>query len=465
MRIPVTTALVAALSLAFPAHAAGSADLAEIRDQIKQIKDAYEERIAALEQRLAQAEKTAVKAESAASRAPVVAPPAGQRQTSASGFNPEMSLILSGSATNLSKNPGQRRLQGFIPSNGEAMPEARSFNLGESELAISANVDRLFRGNFRLAVAPDNTLGVEEASIQTLGLGNGLNVKAGRFLSGVGYLNERHPHEWDFSDAALPYRAFFGNALGMDGVQMRWLAPTETYLELGLETARARSFPASDAATDNPRNKNGPMSGAAFVHLGGDVGASNSWRAGLSYFSAQPRDRAYDDPLNGTSNAFSGSSKTWIADFLWKWAPDGNASRQNLTLLGEYFNRSEKGTLTYDTAASAQTGAYRNRQAGFYAQAVYQFMPRWRIGYRYDRLDSGNANLGLVDDGALSSGDFPLLAKHKPQRNTLMMDWNPSEFSRVRLQLAQDKTRPEATDNQVWLQYIMSLGAHGTHKF
>ncbi len=458
MRTPAITSLVAVLSIAFPAHAAKDADLAEIREQIQQIKEAYEQRIAALEKRLAQAETMAVKAGSAASRAQ---PDARQQTPSASGFNPEMSLILSGSYTNLSKNPGQRRLQGFVPANGEVMPEARSFNLGESELAISANVDHLFRGNFRLALAPDNTLGIEEASIQTLGLGKGLNLKAGRFLSGVGYLNERHPHEWDFSDAALPYRAFFGNALGMDGVQMRWLAPTETYLELGLETARARSFPASDET----RNKNGPMSGAAFVHLGGDVGASNGWRAGVSVFSSQPRDRAYDDPPNGTSNAFSGSSKTWIADFLWKWAPDGNASRQNLTLLGEYFNRSEKGTLTYDTAASAQPGAYRNRQAGFYAQAVYQFMPRWRIGYRYDRLDPGNVHLGLVDDGTLGAGDFPLLAKHKPQRNTLMMDWSPSEFSRVRLQLAQDKTRPEATDNQVWLQYIMSLGAHGTHKF
>jgi hypothetical protein len=46
-----------------------------------------------------------------------------------------------------------------------------------------------------------------------------------------------------------------------------------------------------------------------------------------------------------------------------------------------------------------------------------------------------------------------------------MVDWSPSEFSRIRLQLAQDKSRPDATDNEVFLQYIVSLGAHGAHRF
>ena len=46
-----------------------------------------------------------------------------------------------------------------------------------------------------------------------------------------------------------------------------------------------------------------------------------------------------------------------------------------------------------------------------------------------------------------------------------MLDWSGSEFSRVRLQYARDLSRPGAPDNQVVLQYIMSLGAHGAHKF
>lgn len=449
------------------AQAASDADLAAIRSQIDEMKRNYEQRIAALEDKLAQAESKAARAEGTASKAEAVAHETSLRvrqpQTSAAAFNPEISLILSGSYTNLKKDPTERRLQGFIPSNGELMPEGRSFNLGESELAITANIDPLFRGSLRLALAPDNTLGVEEAAIQTLGLGNGLNLKAGRFRSGVGYLNELHPHEWDFSDAPLPYQAFFGNALGMDGVQARWLAPTPVFLEFGAETARAMSFP----ATDEAKNKNGLMSAAAFVHLGGDVGVSNSWRGGVSYFASQPKERSYDDPLDGVPsiNSFSGHSRTWIADLLWKWSPNGNSKVRYLKLQGEYFRRTESGDLVYDTAASAQPGDYRNTQSGFYAQAVYQFMPNWRLGYRYDRLSSGAANIELVNNGTLTAADFPLLANYSPSRHTLMVDWSPSEFSRLRLQYAQDKSRPEATDNQLWLQYVVSMGAHGAHKF
>lgn len=474
------TALGAAICLAFaapaPALAAGDADLAAIRVQINDMKRSYEQRIAALEARLAQAESSATRAEQSATlaeskaqvaeagatQAAVAAQLAGQRQNSAAAFNPEISLILGGSVTNLSQNPSERRLQGFVPAGGETLPEGRSFNLGETELAISANVDHLFRGNFRLAVSPENEIGVEEASVQTLGLGGGSKLKFGRFLSGVGYQNEMHPHEWDFSDAPLPYQAFFGNALGMDGVQARWLAPTPFFLEFGAEAARARSFPASDSA----RNKNGFMSGALFAHVGGDVGIENSWRAGLSYFQSKPRDREYEDA--GVTDSFSGTSKTWIADFVWKWVPNGNTTSEYLKLQGEYFRRTEDGTLAYDTKNVTGNGAsdsYRNTQSGFYAQAVYQFMPRWRVGYRYDRLDSGSAAIGLIDSGAIPASELPLLAKYTPKRNTLMVDWSASEFSRVRLQFAQDKTRPEATDNQVWLQYIMSLGAHGAHKF
>jgi hypothetical protein len=46
-----------------------------------------------------------------------------------------------------------------------------------------------------------------------------------------------------------------------------------------------------------------------------------------------------------------------------------------------------------------------------------------------------------------------------------MVDFNPSEFSRIRLQFAQDKSRQDVTDNQWFVQYQMSLGAHGAHQY
>jgi hypothetical protein len=70
-----------------------------------------------------------------------------------------------------------------------------------------------------------------------------------------------------------------------------------------------------------------------------------------------------------------------------------------------------------------------------------------------------------VDSGALTAADFPILASYKPKKHSVMVDWNPSEFSRIRLQLARDYSRMGLPDTQMFLQYIVSLGAHGAHKF
>jgi hypothetical protein len=436
-----------------PAAAAGD-DLKALREEIAQMKQAYEQRIAALETRLAQTETKASSAETVARQASVAA----ERKPAASdaAFNPAISAVLAGTYTRLSKDPNSYSIGGFVPSGGEVGPPRRGFGLGESEIGIAANIDHTLRGQLTFSLPPEGGgADVEEAFIQTLGLGNGFTLKAGRFLSGIGYMNGQHAHAWDFADAPLAYKAMLGGQLKNDGAQLKWIAPTDLLIELGVEAANGGSFPSTD------RNKNGNTLGALFTRVGGDAGESNSWRTGLSVLGTSPRDRQYED--GGVTDAFSGSSRTWIADLVWKWAPAGNAQERNLVVQGEYFRRRETGSLSYDS--SAQEGNYASRQSGLYAQAVYQFMPRWRVGYRYDRLDSGNPSIGLVDSGALTAADFPLLAAYKPKRNTVMVDYSPSEFSRWRVQFARDQSRPEVTDNQLWLQYVVSLGAHGAHSY
>ncbi|MDZ4255301.1 MAG: TonB-dependent receptor [Sulfuritalea sp.] len=479
-RLSISVLAACGVLASFPA-AAADAELQALREEIAQIRKSYEQRIDALEQRLVDTEKQAAAqgarstAETAAGQAQV-ARDASRQPAAASAFNPEISMVLAGMYNNTSQDPRQdptgaagreRRIQGLVPAGGELNPEARAWNLGESELALSANIDPHFRGTFLAAISPANEIGVEEAHIQTLGLGNGFGIKAGRFFSGVGYANEQHPHLWDFSDAALPYQAFFGHQLAYDGVQLKWLAPTDLFLELGAEFGRARGFPANDGE----RNKNGLMSGSVFAHVGGDLGVANSWRGGASFFASTPRERTYDDvdSTNTTvTNSFSGKSNTAVLDFVWKWSPEGNARDGGFKFQSEWFRRREAGELTYDTAAASlgtAADSFRSAQTGFYAQGVWQFMPQWRAGYRYDQLSAANLAVGLVDSATLAAADLPLLQSFKPQRHTAMVDFSPSEFSRIRFQVARDQSRPGINDNQVWVHYIMSLGAHGAHKF
>ena len=84
-------------------------------------------------------------------------------------------------------------------------------------------------------------------------------MKGGRFFSGIGYQNEKHPHAWDFADNNLMYSVLFGESLKQDGLQVRWLAPTELFLELGAEVAKGQFFPGSDGGAD----KTGADAGAA----------------------------------------------------------------------------------------------------------------------------------------------------------------------------------------------------------
>ncbi|MGE5639040.1 MAG: hypothetical protein ACM30H_03020 [Clostridia bacterium] len=455
-----------ALALAALPAQGQEAEVIQLREQLR----ALQQQLQQLEKRLDAAEAKSRKAEEGAARAEsardVAAQPAESRPQAQNALNPGISAILNGVYANLKRSPNAYALSGFVPTGGEVAPPPRGLSLGESELGFTANVDPMFRGTLVAAISPDdNSVAVEEGYIQTIGLSNGFTLKAGRFFSDIGYQNRIHAHAWDFTDAPLVLKAFLGGQLGEDGVQFKWVAPTSVYFDLGAELGRGRAFPATT------RDRNGFGSANAFAHLGGDIDESWAWQAGLSLFSTSPRDRTYTDTDSrgaSVTDSFSGTSRTWAASGVLKWAPEGNPTDRNLKLQGEYFRRKESGTLTYDTQAASlgtRAGDYASRQSGWYAQAVYQFVPMWRAGYRYDELDSGVTTLGLVDSGALAAADLPILGAYKPRRHTVMVDWSPSEFSRVRLQLARDYSRMNFPDNQLFLQYIVSLGAHGAHTF
>jgi hypothetical protein len=200
---------------------------------------------------------------------------------------------------------------------------------------------------------------------------------------------------------------------------------------------------------------------ALTLHTGGDLGDSHNWRAGLSWLSAKASDQALmatDSSDSMVSNAFSGNTRVWVLDGVWKWAPKGNATHTSFKLQGEYLHSTRSGSLTYDLNGLNLTDAYRAVQSGWYLQGIYQFMPGWRVGLRSERLNPGTPD--YASNAAWLSG-----TAYQPSKTTLMFDFTPSEFSRLRLQLAQDRSREGVTDRQIFLQYQMSLGAHGGHSY
>jgi len=444
--------LAAALSAAFlitPAlKGAQPSELEQLKQQLEALKQHYETQVKQLEQRIGDVEQqTKEQAEANEQiQAAAAAPPTQER---ANAFNPAIGVVLIGTYGQFSRDPSKLFVPGFMQGD-ESGPGERGFSLGESEFNAHANVDDLFYGNFTLSLADedngDTKAELEEAWVQTLALPEGFTARGGRFFSNIGYLNKFHPHADDFVDRPLPHRVMLNKQYFDDGVQLRWIAPTDLFLELGGEWLRGAHFPAAGAG------HNGRGVWTAFGDIGGDIGLSHSWQTGLSYLSARANDResgAQDDP-----NHFTGKVKMAIADLVWKWAPNGNPYRNNFKAQGALFWQNQDGVFT---PAGGSGLNYDKDQLGWYLQGVYQFIPRWRLGLRYAQLYTDNP--GPAFDGTELD---PL--GHTPRHYSAMLDWSPSEFSRLRMQYNRDGVQAKAA-NEIFFQYIMSLGAHGAHEF
>src|SRR3954462_4697995 len=428
-----------------PAVAPAADDAAALRAELQALKSDYSARVDALEARIKQLETANAAAADAAMAMAATPPPAPEPAPSgapggnATAFNPAISLILGGSLTGTSRDPADWHIAGFPPAGDEIGPGERSFNLGESELTFSASIDPYFSGVLTAAITGENEIAVEEAYFRTTALHDGLTLKGGRFFSGFGYLNEVHAHAWDFVDPPLVYQAMFGGQYQQNGLQVKWLAPTDLFLEFGAETGNGDSYPATRL------EKNGFNGATLFAHVGGDLGDYTSWRAGASWLTqrAAGREGGIEDPDGfPLFEQFTGDSDTWVVDGVLKWAP---TPRRQLKVQGEYMHRHESGEIA-DSLGAVLADDYRNTSSGWYLQSVYQFAPRWRVGARYDSLESDAPGYTLAP---------PDLSDGGPERLSLMLDWNPSESSRLRAQYDWDDARDDSERDRVWrLQYI-----------
>ncbi len=381
-----------------------------------------------------------------------------RRRLGANAFNPAISLILSGLYTRTSQDPARYAITRLrsCRAGAEVGPGTRGFSLAESELGFAASIDPWLRGAANIALHGDDTVSVEEAYVQTTSLGNGLSLKAGRFFSGVGYLNSQHAHTWDFVDNPLAYQAMLGTQYGDDGVQLTWLAPTDQFIEFGLELGRGRSFPGGD------NSRNGAGMTALTAHTGGDIGDSHNWRAGLSVLSA----KASDQRLIGLDAAGSA-----VTQRLQRQHP-GLGGRRGLEVGAQRQRHAHQLQACRANTCAARAAAIWSTTSAT-PTAPGRTAPCSRAGTCKASTSScragasacapSDSNPGTPDYGAnaglLDGSDY------RPRKNTLMLDFNASEFSRVRLQLAQDRAREGFADNQLFLQYQMSLGAHGAHGY
>lgn len=438
-----STVLATTLLFASSAYAATSDDIKAMQQEIAQLKQTSESQIQALQAKISGLESKQQQAEKIP--APVAhsipATPTAKGTSSDSAFNPAVSVVLMGGYNGYSHNPDNTKIAGFA-NNDDAGLSSRGFSLGESEINLSANVDDMFYGSLTTSLEDeggDTSIGVEEAFIETLALPYGTKVKAGRFFPVLGYMNEIHAHADSFVDRPLPYRAFLGaDNYSEDGVQFSVVLPTALFAELGGGMYSGSSFPAAGST------HNGTGAQSLFGRMGGDVGSSQAWLAGLSYLHTNADNRETDDLT------FNGDTSLAIADAKYTWSPNGNPKDKALTLQGEYFWRVEDGD--YNTVD------YHDKDSnGWYGQAVYKFLPQWKVGYRYSTLNAVGAVTGLEGTSLDNNG-------HAPRAQSALLEFDNSEFSSIRLQYTHDDEDIKS-DDQIFLRYTVTMGAHGAHKY
>ncbi len=302
--LPLGILWVCLISTAAPVPAQTESEIDVLRAELAQMRADYEARIVQLEQRLDAAEQ---KAEN---NKPHKQTPGSLNRLKVKWWPAETipSILHSASSFRVRHGviamiPMTTRYPGF-PLGGETGPLPEGFSLGEIEINISANVDDKFTAWLTAPIAVEDgesVIEVEEAWVETMAMPAGFSLRMGRFFSNIGYLNDKHAHSWDFADLPLAYQVFLGGQFIDDGLQLRWLAPTDLYFELGAQVTRGDRYPAGGAGRSG-------LGSYALLHAitGGDVGFSHSWRAGISYLQARPMNV---NPAAKTSSLlFSGDS-------------------------------------------------------------------------------------------------------------------------------------------------------------
>ena len=323
----------------------------------------------------------------------------------------------------------------------------KGFNLDSAELFIFAPVDPYFNLYANIPVTEDGAE-LEEAYFVTSSLPAGLQVKGGKFKSGIGRINAQHPHAWDFVDVPLNYRAFMGNEGmgGEKGIQVTWLPDLPVYLQLGVEALQGENDQLFGADA-----KDGPHAFTVFAKTSMEIGESGTILFGPSFAWGKA-----NIPTVADNTTFTGNTDLFGFEMVYKWKPQRGTA---FTLQSEYLYRKQTGDLrTGDPADPASTlESLKRAQDGIYVQGLYQ-IDRWRIGARYDVLD-------LLKKDYILSGTQQELGK-QPWRATGALEFNPSEFTRIRLQYTRDESsRDGQTNNEVYLQMLLGIGAHAAHSF
>jgi hypothetical protein len=322
------------------------------------------------------------------------------------------SLPVYGNVTALSKifNPDVAVIGNFVGVAGRRANDPRPpFDLREAETSLQAIVDPYAKADFFFGFSREG-VEIEEGYVTFPALPGGVLARAGKFRSAIGRVNTMHAHNLPWIDRPL----MTGHLLGGD----------EGIADAGVSAARL---------IPNPW---------LFLELTGELTAVGSDISPLA------RARAYRDITESTNVdvgfAFvSGAASIDVAEMT---------AARIVSVDGTFRYRPLRRAIYRSVLARSELvwrreGADAATAFGVYAGADYQFARRWFAGARWDYSQRA------LDPDARDIG-----------ASWLLTFW-PSEFSQIRGQYRRTRYAEGRTTNELLMQVLFSIGAHGAHAF
>jgi len=399
----------------------------------QRIKD-LEERIIALEGQVrmlkaapavAPAQPAAVSSPTAAeaqATAPAPPPPPAETAAAAPGALP---VYGGASASAKALNPDISVIGDFIgKAGGNSVQPTPSLEMHESEVGFQAIIDPYARGDFFISFG-ESGVNLEEGYITFTALPAGIVAKVGKMRSAFGKVNMMHNHVLPWVDRPLVTNSLVGGEDGIDdaGVSISRIIPAPKGLFL---EATGQVFRGDSGDVESPlfhASSDSDLSAVAHLRSYVDISESTNIDIGLSY--ARGHNELGSDFI----------TQLYGIDATLRWKPLRRSIYHSFVGRGEFIWSQRQQIPT------------EQRAFGFYTSADYQLGRRWFLGGRYDLSDRSRfAN--LTDKGG-----------------SVVLTYWPSEFSQIRGQYRHTSYADNISANELFMQVIFSLGAHGAHPF
>jgi hypothetical protein len=402
-----TSVVLASAALAQPQASEAQA----IRGELAQLRA----QLAALETRLSvlEGDRTARPQTVAQPAAPI--PPG-----SAGAGGPQGSLPVYGNANALSKifNPDIAVMGDFLGVAGtNAVAPSPSFEMQEAEVSFQSIVDPYARADVFFAFGEEG-VELEEGYVTFPTLPGGLLLKAGKMRAAFGKVNVMHTHVLPWADRPLVTRNLMGGGEGI--------------ADAGISVARILSNP------------------WLFLEATGEV-----YRGQSSLFQAtEPDDLTYVGRLRAYQDVSESANLDMGASFARGHNAAGPSETTRLFGVDATFRYRPLRRAIYRRLSASTELVWSQRSElggldafGTYVAADYQFSRRWFAGARYDYAER------------------PLEPSLDDRSASLLVTYWPSEFSQIRTQFRRTRYAEGERANEILIQLLFSIGAHGAHAF